>query len=74
MGARLPDSAWKTYEANYEYWFQTYTVTGKAMYLSMTSFSRRYTVDGYKDRGRLSDNDHDRYSCEPAGDEGRYTF
>lgn len=72
MGTRLPDSAWKTYKASYEYWFQTYTVTGKAMYLSMTSFSRRYTVDGYSGREGFRFNAKDQsIGVPPIGDTGK---
>lgn len=61
MGTRLPEKAWNTYEATYK------PIIGdiqhyysKAMYLSMTSFSRRYTVDGYSDREgfRFNAQDH----------------
>lgn len=72
MGTRLPDSAWKTYEASYRYWGSYYTVTGKAMYLSMTSFSRRYTVDGYSGREGFRFNAKDQsIGVPPTGDTGK---
>lgn len=72
MGTRLPDGAWRTYEASYRYWGQSYTVTGKAMYLRMTSFSRRYTVPGYSRRDGFRFNAKDQsIGVPPTDDTGK---
>ena len=72
MGTRLPGEAWRTYEASYRYWGQSYTVTGKAMYLSMTSFSRRYTVPGYSRRDGFRFNAKDQsIGVPPTDDTGK---
>ena len=72
MGTRLPDEAWRTYKASYRYWGQSYTVTGKAMYLSMTSFSRRYTVPGYSSRDGFRFNAKDQsIGVPPTDDTGK---
>lgn len=51
MGTRLPEAAWNTYVATYKPFLgSTQYYYSKAMYLSMTSFSKRYIVPNYSDR------------------------
>lgn len=68
MGTRLPDTAWKQYEARYLGGY----VRSKAMYLSMTSFSRRYTVPGYSSRDGFRFNAQDQsIGVPPTDDTGK---
>lgn len=73
MGTRLPESAWNTYEATYKPVIgSTQHYYSKAMYLSMTSFSRRYTVPGYSSRDGFRFNAQDQsIGVPPTDDTGK---
>lgn len=67
MGTRLPEDAWETYSATY-----IIRYSSKAMYLSMTSFSRRYTVPGYSSRDGFRFNAQDQsIGVPPISDDGK---
>ena len=68
MGTRLPEDAWETYSDTYI----GRRYSSKAMYLSMTSFSRRYTVDGYSGREGFRFNAKDQsIGVPPTDDTGK---
>ena len=73
MGTRLPETAWNTYEATYKPIIgSTQYYYSKAMYLSMTSFSRRYIVPGYSSRDGFRFNANDQsIGVPPTDDTGK---
>ena len=73
MGTRLPETAWNTYEATYRPIIgSTQYYYSKAMYLSMTSFSRRYIVPGYRSREGFRFNANDQsIGVPPTDDTGK---